>query len=121
MRLTSALAFAQISTWNLRMHSVWVWVLVGLAAGWLAGMAFRGRGNGCITDIILGVAGSVTGGWLFMNFGSWAAISFILWRPPQRGRLWWSAPPICCRETKGVKQGPGRSVDVIRFCCAFRS
>jgi uncharacterized membrane protein YeaQ/YmgE (transglycosylase-associated protein family) len=68
MPSSSTLAVIQISTWNLRMHSLWVWTLVGLATGWLAGMAFRGRGFGCITDILLGVAGSLAGGWLFTNF-----------------------------------------------------
>jgi len=64
----SALAVVQFSTWNLRMHSYWAWTLVGLAAGWLAGMAFRGRGSGCVTDIVLGVAGAMAGGWLFNYF-----------------------------------------------------
>src|ERR1044071_9426711 len=68
MPISSAFAFVQISIWNLRAHGFWVWMLVGLAAGWLAGMAFRGRGAG-VTDIVLGVAGSVAGGWLFTNYG----------------------------------------------------
>ena len=64
-----ALTVVQISIWNMRMHSFWVWTLVGLASGWLAGMAFRGRGFGTAMDIILGVGGSIAGGWLFMNYG----------------------------------------------------
>jgi len=65
----AALLQIQISTWNLRSHSFWAWLLIGLIAGWLAGFAFRGRGFGCITDIILGLIGSVIGGWLFNYFG----------------------------------------------------
>jgi uncharacterized membrane protein YeaQ/YmgE (transglycosylase-associated protein family) len=45
----------------------WGWILVGLIAGWLAGKISRGRGFGCITDIILGVVGSFIGGWIFMR------------------------------------------------------
>ena len=37
--------------------------------GWLAGLLFRGRGFGCVTDIVLGLIGSVMGGWLFSYFG----------------------------------------------------
>jgi uncharacterized membrane protein YeaQ/YmgE (transglycosylase-associated protein family) len=65
-----ALAFSQ------RVYSVWLeshgfvsWILLGLLAGWLAGKLARGRGFGCITDIILGLIGSVVGGWVFTKLG----------------------------------------------------
>ena len=45
------------------------WIVIGLIAGWLAGKIARGAGYGCITDIILGLIGSVLGGWLFMKLG----------------------------------------------------
>jgi uncharacterized membrane protein YeaQ/YmgE (transglycosylase-associated protein family) len=45
------------------------WIVIGLLAGWLAGKIARGQGYGCITDIILGLVGSVLGGWLFMKLG----------------------------------------------------
>src|ERR1700687_3379229 len=45
------------------------WILIGLVAGWLAGKIARGAGFGCITDIILGLVGSVLGGWLFVKLG----------------------------------------------------
>jgi uncharacterized membrane protein YeaQ/YmgE (transglycosylase-associated protein family) len=45
------------------------WILIGLIAGWLAGKIARGAGYGCITDIVLGLVGSVLGGWLFMKLG----------------------------------------------------
>src|SRR5882762_3824203 len=45
------------------------WIIIGLVAGWLAGKIARGAGYGCITDIILGLIGSVLGGWLFMKLG----------------------------------------------------
>jgi uncharacterized membrane protein YeaQ/YmgE (transglycosylase-associated protein family) len=45
------------------------WILLGLIAGWLAGKIARGRGFGCIGDIVLGLIGSVIGGWLFTKLG----------------------------------------------------
>jgi uncharacterized membrane protein YeaQ/YmgE (transglycosylase-associated protein family) len=45
------------------------WLFVGLIAGWLAGKIARGRGYGCITDIILGIVGSFIGGWVFVKLG----------------------------------------------------
>jgi len=45
------------------------WILLGLIAGWLAGKISRGRGFGCITDIVLGLIGGVLGGWIFMKLG----------------------------------------------------
>jgi len=50
-------------------HGFWYWLLVGLVAGWLAGKIARGRGFGCITDIILGLVGSFIGGWIFTKVG----------------------------------------------------
>jgi len=45
------------------------WLFLGLVAGWLAGKLSRGRGFGCVTDIILGLVGSFVGGWLFTKLG----------------------------------------------------
>ena len=45
------------------------WILIGLVAGWLAGKIARGRGFGCITDIVLGLVGSLLGGWIFTKLG----------------------------------------------------
>jgi uncharacterized membrane protein YeaQ/YmgE (transglycosylase-associated protein family) len=50
-------------------HSLVSWLLLGLVAGWLAGKLARGRGYGCITDIILGLIGSYIGGWVFVKLG----------------------------------------------------
>ncbi len=52
-------------------HGLWGWLLIGLIAGWLAGKIARGRGFGCITDIILGLIGSFLGGWVFTKLGIW--------------------------------------------------
>ena len=45
------------------------WIILGLIAGWLAGKIARGRGFGCITDIVLGLIGGVLGGWIFTKLG----------------------------------------------------
>jgi uncharacterized membrane protein YeaQ/YmgE (transglycosylase-associated protein family) len=50
-------------------HSIVSWLLLGLIAGWLAGQIGRGRGFGCITDILLGLIGSYLGGWIFIKLG----------------------------------------------------
>jgi uncharacterized membrane protein YeaQ/YmgE (transglycosylase-associated protein family) len=53
------------------------WILLGLIAGWLAGKIARGRGFGCIGDIVLGLIGSVIGGWLFTKLGIVHANTFL--------------------------------------------
>jgi uncharacterized membrane protein YeaQ/YmgE (transglycosylase-associated protein family) len=40
------------------------WIAVGLIAGWLTGRIMRGRGYGCLTNLLLGVTGAVIGGFV---------------------------------------------------------
>jgi uncharacterized membrane protein YeaQ/YmgE (transglycosylase-associated protein family) len=49
------------------------WIVVGLIAGWLAGLVMRGGGYGILVDIILGILGGMIGGWLFGRLGIWPA------------------------------------------------
>ena len=44
------------------------WLVVGLIAGALAGRVVRGRGFGCLVDIVVGVAGAFIGGILLGYF-----------------------------------------------------
>jgi uncharacterized membrane protein YeaQ/YmgE (transglycosylase-associated protein family) len=44
------------------------WIVVGLIAGWLAGLVMKGGGYGLIGDIIVGVVGGLLGGWIASNF-----------------------------------------------------
>ena len=44
------------------------WIVVGLIAGWLAGLIVKGGGYGCIGDIIVGVVGGLIGGWVASRF-----------------------------------------------------
>ena len=49
------------------------WIVVGLIAGWLAGLVMKGGGYGVIVDILLGIVGGFLGGWLFGRLGIWPA------------------------------------------------
>ncbi|HLH26636.1 MAG TPA: GlsB/YeaQ/YmgE family stress response membrane protein [Chloroflexota bacterium] len=40
------------------------WIILGLIAGWLAGLIMRGGGYGIIGDIILGIIGALVGGFI---------------------------------------------------------
>ncbi|MHC1783166.1 MAG: GlsB/YeaQ/YmgE family stress response membrane protein [Anaerolineaceae bacterium] len=40
------------------------WIVVGLIAGWLAGLVMRGSGFGVIGNLIIGIVGGLVGGWL---------------------------------------------------------
>jgi uncharacterized membrane protein YeaQ/YmgE (transglycosylase-associated protein family) len=40
------------------------WIVVGLIAGWLAGLVVRGGGYGLIGNIVVGVVGALIGGFL---------------------------------------------------------
>ena len=44
--------------------SILSWIVVGLIAGWLAGLLMKGRGYGCLGDIVVGVLGALLGGFL---------------------------------------------------------
>jgi len=48
-----------------------VWfIVVGLVAGWLAGVLVKGGGFGVIGDIVVGVLGALIGGFLFTSVGA---------------------------------------------------
>ena len=42
-----------------------LFLLIGVVAGWLAGVIVRGHGLGLVGNIATGVIGSLIGGWLF--------------------------------------------------------
>ncbi len=50
------------------MDMLW-FLLIGIAAGWLAGQIMKGGGFGLIGDLIVGVIGALLGGFLFSLFG----------------------------------------------------
>ncbi len=44
-------------------------LLIGAAAGWLAGQFMKGKGFGLIGNIIVGIIGAFIGGWLLGVLG----------------------------------------------------
>jgi uncharacterized membrane protein YeaQ/YmgE (transglycosylase-associated protein family) len=50
------------------MEFVW-FILVGLVAGWLAGVLVKGGGFGVVGDIVVGILGALVGGFLFGVLG----------------------------------------------------
>ena len=40
------------------------WIVVGAIAGWLAGQLVKGRGFGCLGNVIVGIVGGLLGGFL---------------------------------------------------------
>jgi uncharacterized membrane protein YeaQ/YmgE (transglycosylase-associated protein family) len=52
-------------------------LIVGLLAGWLAGVLVKGGGFGVIGDLIVGVLGAFLGGFLFSSFGASAGGGLI--------------------------------------------
>lgn len=50
------------------MGIIWV-ILIGIAAGFLAGSIMKGGGFGWIINLLLGLAGALIGGWLLGVLG----------------------------------------------------
>jgi uncharacterized membrane protein YeaQ/YmgE (transglycosylase-associated protein family) len=79
------------------------WLLVGLIAGWLAGLFMRGGGYGIALDLIIGLIGSFLGGLIFSllvegETGFWgsigvafvgACILVMIVRALTPRRTWW--------------------------------
>ncbi len=50
------------------MSLLW-FLLIGAAAGWIAGQFMKGRGFGLVGNIVVGVIGAFIGGFLFRFIG----------------------------------------------------
>jgi uncharacterized membrane protein YeaQ/YmgE (transglycosylase-associated protein family) len=50
------------------MNFVW-FLLIGLAAGWLASQIMKSGSSGLVTNLVMGVIGSILGGFLFGLLG----------------------------------------------------
>jgi uncharacterized membrane protein YeaQ/YmgE (transglycosylase-associated protein family) len=50
------------------MQFLW-FILIGIAAGWLAGQLMKGGGFGVVGDLVVGVIGALLGGFLFGLLG----------------------------------------------------
>jgi uncharacterized membrane protein YeaQ/YmgE (transglycosylase-associated protein family) len=57
------------------------WLVVGLVAGWLAGLVMKGGGYGVVGDIVVGIVGAFVGGLVFSlitgggTAGFWGSIA----------------------------------------------
>jgi uncharacterized membrane protein YeaQ/YmgE (transglycosylase-associated protein family) len=57
------------------------WLVVGLIAGWLAGLVMKGGGYGVVGDIVIGIVGAFVGGFVFSlitgggTAGFWGSIA----------------------------------------------
>ncbi len=54
-----------------------IWIVTGLVAGWLAGVLMKGRDYGLTGNLLLGVIGSIIGGWLLRLAGFSAANDWL--------------------------------------------
>ena len=50
------------------MGFVW-FILIGIAAGWLAGQIMKGGGYGLVGDLVVGIIGALIGGFVFGLLG----------------------------------------------------
>lgn len=55
------------------------WIFLGLIAGWIASKIVDSEGKGFFLDLILGIIGSVVGGWIFSALGASPVTGFNLW------------------------------------------
>ena len=54
---------------NISGESLAVILVVGIAAGWLAGQIVQGTGFGLVGDLVIGILGALVGSWLFPQLG----------------------------------------------------
>ena len=50
------------------MYFLW-YLLIGLAAGWIASLIFKGSGSGLLVNLIVGLIGGILVGWV--PTGTW--------------------------------------------------
>ena len=44
-------------------------IIIGIIAGWVAGLIMKGRGFGMVGDLVVGVIGALIGGYVFRLVG----------------------------------------------------
>ncbi len=53
----------------MNIQSLILFLIIGLAAGWLASKLLRGGSLGLMGDLVVGMVGAILGGWLFNLVG----------------------------------------------------
>jgi uncharacterized membrane protein YeaQ/YmgE (transglycosylase-associated protein family) len=56
--------------------SIIAWIILGLAAGFIASKIVNHTGEGVFLDIVLGIVGAVVGGYIFNAMGSIGVTGF---------------------------------------------
>jgi uncharacterized membrane protein YeaQ/YmgE (transglycosylase-associated protein family) len=61
-------------------QSLIIFLIVGIIAGWLAGVLVKGGGFGLLGDMVVGVIGAFLGGWLFSRAGitTWGLAGLLI-------------------------------------------
>ena len=59
-------------------ESLLIFIVVGIVAGWLAGVIVRGYGLGLVGNLVVGVVGAFLAGWLLPQLGVHFAIGNAL-------------------------------------------
>lgn len=54
---------------QLSTESLLIILIVGIVAGWLAGVLVRGAGFGLVGNLVVGVVGALIGSWLLPQLG----------------------------------------------------
>lgn len=52
-----------------KLTSIFIFILVGVVAGWLAGIIMKGKSQKLLENLIVGGVGAVLAGWLFGVLG----------------------------------------------------
>jgi uncharacterized membrane protein YeaQ/YmgE (transglycosylase-associated protein family) len=58
-------------------ESLLVILVVGVVAGWLAGLVVRGGGFGLLGDLVIGVIGAFIGDWLLPRLGVHLGVGMV--------------------------------------------
>lgn len=55
-------------------------IIVGIIAGWIAGIVMKGGGYGVIGDLVLGILGALVGRWIFglIGVGAYGTIGTVI-------------------------------------------
>jgi uncharacterized membrane protein YeaQ/YmgE (transglycosylase-associated protein family) len=59
--------------------SIVAWIILGLISGYIASRLVNKRGEGFLIDVVLGVVGSMVGGFVFNALGSSGVTGLNLW------------------------------------------
>jgi uncharacterized membrane protein YeaQ/YmgE (transglycosylase-associated protein family) len=80
----SKMTLALVLAASLNPGGIIAWIVIGLLAGWLAGIVMPGRGYGLIGDLIVGLIGAFIGGLIVgllapgSSFGFWGSLLVAL-------------------------------------------